>query len=160
MTRRGQAKKGGRRLFVLASAGLAAIVALAGSACVDTLPEEDLRILSATPVAKLSAALLWKDFQDDAAAARARYWGKAVEVTGTPTQVADPSSPAPHVMFGQAAPQADPAAAVAHGVKALILRDRAAEILAAAKPGERLTLKCFCDGLADGNLILRSCVRP
>src|SRR5690348_15259177 len=64
---------------------MAMIAALTIGACVDRLPEEDLRITTAVPAEKLSAELLWKDFQTDAAAARSRYFGKAVEITGVIT---------------------------------------------------------------------------
>ena len=126
-------------------------IALGGAGCVDTLPDEDLRITTTPPVAKLSVALLWKEHQDDAAAARDRYWGRAVEVSGLVTRVSEPNTPDPHVMFVQ---QDE------HGVKARLIAERAGEVLAAAKPGERLTLKCFCDQMTGGDLLLKSCVRP
>jgi tRNA_anti-like len=131
-------------------AGVAGI-ALAGvaAACVDSLPAEDLRITTATPVAKLSVGLLWKDFQDDARAAHGRYWSKAVAVTGAPTLVSTPDATDPVIVF---AVDGD------HGVRAYLLHDEAPALLGAAKVGERLTLKCFCDDLHDGDLVLRSCI--
>src|SRR5262245_2483404 len=50
--------------------------------CVDRLPDQDMRILNATPVAKISSDLLWKDYAADAKAADKRYWGKAIEMSG------------------------------------------------------------------------------
>jgi hypothetical protein len=50
--------------------------------CADRLPDQDLRILRATPVAKLSSDILWQEYQADARAADKKYWGKAVEVSG------------------------------------------------------------------------------
>lgn len=121
-----------------------------GVGCADTLPAEDLRITTATPVAKVSTTLLWQDFQADPAAARETYWGKAVLVTGTVTGVKTEGAGSPSVFF---------AAKDANGVQAMLIRDQAAGLLGAAKVGERLTLKCFCDDVAGGDVQLRSCIR-
>jgi hypothetical protein len=128
-----------------------AVIAGGLVSCVNTLPDEDLRITTAVPVAKLSAALLWKDFQDDAVAARDRYWGKAVEITGVVTHVSAEGAPRPLVTFAQ---QDD------FGIKARLIADRAPEVIGAAKVGERLTLKCFCEEMTGGDLVLRSCIKP
>ena len=128
----------------------AVCMALAGG-CVDTLPAEDLRITTAVPAAKLSTTILWRDFEADGAAARARYWGKAVEITGLVARASAAGEPDPHVMFLE---KDD------HGVRAFLIGDGAPALLEAARPGERMTLKCFCHGLAEGDLVLRSCVRP
>ena len=45
------------------------------------------------------------------------------------------------------------------GVRANLLDEQAPAILAKTKEDPRVTLKCYCEGL-DGNLILKSCVRP
>ena len=37
--------------------------------------------------------------------------------------------------------------------------DRAKDVLESARPGEKITLRCFCQGL-DGHVILKSCIRP
>jgi hypothetical protein len=117
------------------------------SGCADTLPDQDLRILAAVPVQKLSADILWEEYQSDADAANARYWGKAIEVTGVVT-AADSDGIDAYVLFGQTE---------AFGVRANALDDQASELVAAAKVGERLTVKCFCAGL-DGHVVLKSCV--
>ena len=44
------------------------------------------------------------------------------------------------------------------GVRANLLDEQAAEILAKTKEDPRVTLKCYCEGI-NGNLILKSCVR-
>jgi hypothetical protein len=53
------------------------------------------------------------------------------------------------VFFAQAEP---------YGVRANLLDDEAAAIIAEAQSGARIRLKCFCEGL-DGNVVLKSCIR-
>lgn len=127
------------------------------TACANTLPAEDRRITLATPVAKLSAADLWQDYQTDAAAANRRYFADAIEVTGKVTSIESStgggaSATPAFVMFGQTE---------AFGVRAILLGDQAADILKTARVGERLTLRCFVEGkILDGHVALRSCIRP
>jgi len=117
-----------------------------------TLPDQDLRITEAVPQIKLSADLLWKDYQSNRAAADRQYHGKAVLVTGTVTGIEKSTPELQYVMFGQTQGQAP-------GVQANLLTDTAAQVIAAAEPKQRLTLKCFCEGLST-NVILKSCVKP
>lgn len=123
----------------------------AAAGCQDRLPDQDLRILSATPAAKISTDILWKDYQADKTAADKRYWGEAIEITGKVSGV-EPTGP-PRIMFTMA--QTQPPA----GIEARLLDDQSTATLAAAKVGERMTLRCFCEGLA-GNVILKSCIKP
>ena len=127
-----------------------ALIVASATACVDTLPAQDRRIRGEVPVAKMSADDLWKDFQQDAAAARGRYRGKAVEISGKPTRADGQDSTGAYLLFAQSGEL---------GVRANLLDDDAAEIVKAAGEGQRITLKCYCDGL-DGHVVLRSCVRP
>ena len=127
--------------------GLALLIGLAG--CAETLPEEDLRIYAATPASKLSADILWKDYQTDPAAADRQYWGQALEVSGNITAI---SSEPPHAVLTFGAGEQP-------GVRATLLDEEAAEIVAAVKVGDRITLKCFCEGL-DGAVRLKSCINP
>jgi hypothetical protein len=127
-----------------------AILAVSVSACADTLPTQDRRIRNEVPVAKMSADDLWKDFQADAAAARAKYWGKPLEISGKPTRADGQDSGGAYLLFAQSGE---------FGVRANLLDDDAADIVKAAGEGGRITLKCYCDAL-DGHLVLRSCVRP
>ena len=127
---------------------LVSITLLVCSGCVDRLPEQDRRITVTTAVAKLTAEDLWKDFQQDAAAARQKYWGKAIEISGKPTRT-DADGPSSYVFFSQAEP---------YGVRANLLDDQAASIVADAQSGARIRLKCFCEGI-DGNVVLKSCIR-
>jgi hypothetical protein len=122
---------------------------IVATACARTLPDQDRRIVSVAPDAKLSVDMLWKEFQSGAPDANRRYHGRALIVTGVVTRV-NASATAASVFFAQAADR---------GVTANLLDDQATAISKAAAPGQRLTLKCFCEGF-DGNVILKSCVRP
>jgi hypothetical protein len=120
------------------------------AACVSNLPDQDLRILTATPDAKLSVDLLWKEFQANADLARRTYFGRAIVITGTATRVGDDVPTDRYVFFAQSGE---------HGIRANLLNEQAVEILAKTKEEPLVTLKCYCEGM-DGNLILKSCVRP
>jgi hypothetical protein len=117
--------------------------------CADRLPDQDLRILSATPVAKMSADILWKEYQDNRPRADQRYRGKAIEITGVVTASADAPG-ARQLSFAGSGPNV---------IRANLLDDQAVRILARVAENKRITLKCFCDGLS-GDLVLRSCVLP
>jgi hypothetical protein len=123
----------------------------AAAACVDRLPDQDLRIASSTPSARLSADILWQEYAADPAAARRAYWGKALVVSGTITAIGTDAPGDRYIRFGQGE---------SAGIRANLLDETAAEILAAAAEAPRTTLKCFCDGLAGAEVVLRSCVRP
>jgi hypothetical protein len=131
--------------------GLVIVLALLlASACVDRMPDQDLRVVAAVPVAKLSADLLWKDYLADRQAADRQYRFKPIEITGTVTKFGTDSPGDRYVFFGQ------PADA---GIRANLLDDGAGGVLASVAANRVVTLKCMCDGLA-GNLVLKSCVRP
>jgi hypothetical protein len=131
------------------TAAAATLILVTMWACSSTLPDQDRRIVSTTPDAKLSVDVLWKDFQSNAADAARRYHGRALVITGVVTSITTaPTGPA--ILFGQAGD---------HGVLARLLDDQSAAIVKTATPGQRLTLKCFCEGV-DVNLILKSCVKP
>ena len=135
-----------RRLTTLVAIALAV-------GCARTLPEQDRRILSAVAVMKLPVEDLWKEYQQNAADANSRYWGKAIEVSGKVagkvTGVAA-SKTASQILFGPV-PDAQ--------VRANLLDDQAAELLSLAVEGQRIRLKCYCDGFK-GAVILKSCVKP
>ena len=120
------------------------------AACVTNLPDQDLRILTATPDAKLSVELLWKEFQSNADQARRTYFGKVVELTGSATRVGDDGPADRYLFFAQAGE---------FGVRANLLDEQAVDILAKTKDDPHVTLKCYCEGM-NGHLILKSCVRP
>jgi hypothetical protein len=118
--------------------------------CARTLPDQDRRIYEAVPAAKLSADVLSADYAHDATAANRQYWGKALEVSGNVTEV----TPAPpHVVLTfsfEDQPE----------VRATLLDDEAETIGARVKVGDRITLRCYCEGLAEF-VRLKSCIaRP
>ena len=129
---------------------LAALLVVAS--CANHLPDQDLRILTAQPAAKLSASDLWKDFQADAAAAKSRYFGKAMDISDAPTAI-EPNAPAgSRMVFLQAGER---------GVVARLLDERATATVAETKVGARLTLRCFCEGIDNNkDVLLKSCIRP
>jgi hypothetical protein len=130
--------------------GLFLVTVLSG--CVDRLPTEDRRITIVTPLAKLSAADLWNDYQKDGAGANRRYFGEAVEVSGKVTGIDTSAKGGAVVMFGQTETL---------GLRAVLLGDQEAAILKTAKVNERLTLRCFVEGrILEGHVGLRSCIRP
>jgi hypothetical protein len=122
------------------------------AACTDRLPDQDLRILSASPVERLSAAVLWDDFHKSAADASARYHGRAIVVTGAKPELGSGQPGQRFVRFVVADSKG--------AVRANLLDEQAEAILGAAKESPRVTLKCFCDGLAGAEVVLRSCVMP
>jgi hypothetical protein len=132
----------------LAAALLFACVPLLSAGCADQLPDQDRRILDASPDLKVSTDILWAEFQANTSSANERYWGKAVEVTGKVTGKTE--SPARIIFLPQHS---------SSGTEARLLDDRAAATLAAANVGERMTLRCFCAGL-ESNVILKSCIKP
>jgi hypothetical protein len=124
------------------------LLAAVTAACMDTLPDQDRRILDAHPSAKLSTTQLWKAYAADPKAADKQYWGKAIEVSGKIWSV-HPEAPA-SVMFVEQDP---------HGVQADLLEDQSAAILKDATPGAHVILRCYAAGFK-GDVILKSCVRP
>jgi tRNA_anti-like len=144
-----------RRLLAL----LVAAVIGTAVGCMDRLPDEDLRILIASPSARLSATILWDEYSADTNAADRAYWGKAIIVTGIVTEVRgmiDPATGVRHelVLFGQAD---------AHGIQARLLDEQSGAIMSGLETGQRLSLKCYCEGRpADlgGDVLLKSCVTP
>jgi len=135
------------------SLALVVTVVLLASACAEHVPEQDLRILAvATPFAKLSADDLWKDFQRDPSAARRQYFGQAIDVSAEITSFEANLAKMPHIFFGQSGTP---------GVRARLLDDRAAETVKEIKVGDRITLRCFCEGLDEKqDVVLKSCIRP
>jgi hypothetical protein len=118
--------------------------------CIDRLPDQDLRILSATPAARLSADILWKDYATDAGKANRQYFGEAIIVTGNVTALGSNTPTDRFILFGQTND---------YGVRANLLDEQATAILERAQKEPTMTLKCFCEGL-NGHVILKSCVQP
>lgn len=127
---------------------VACAFAAVAAACVNSLPDQDRRILDARPSAKLSTTQLWKEYAADSKAADKQYWGKVVEVTGKVWSV-HADAPA-SVMFVEQDP---------HGVQANLLDDQAAAILKDVTPGQHFTLRCYDAGFK-GDVVLKSCIKP
>jgi hypothetical protein len=127
---------------------LLSVAATAG--CVDRLPDQDLRILGATAIAKMPVEDLIADYRTDRTGADRRYWGKPIEVSGE--VITTRESPAgPVLVFSDKSG--------AEIVEATLLDDRAAAVLAAVGESRRVRLKCYCDGLTT-TVRLKSCVLP
>ena len=139
-----------RRIEPLALLHGGLLLAAFSSACVDRLPDQDLRITSATPAAKLSVDLLWQEFEKDPSGSAKRYFGKAIDLTGKITSMEAGGATGPFIFFAQSEKG---------GVRASLLADRAAETLKDLQPGAKVNLKCFCEGIKT-DVILKSCIRP
>lgn len=125
-----------------------AVLSAVAAACTDHLPDQDLRIVDAQPVERLSAALLWQDYQTLREQADRSYKGKAIVVIGEVTGTGTSETGEAHVFFAQTQTA---------GVYAGLLADQASSILAAVAENPRVRLKCFCEGI-DTNVVLKSCV--
>jgi hypothetical protein len=121
---------------------------LLAATCVNRLPDQDLRIRSAVPIAKMTAADLWQDYQRDRAGADGKYWGKPLEISGNVTAADPAGAGSPAIFFAQADQR---------GVRARLLDEDAPAILKVATAGQRVTLHCFCEGLQT-DVILKSCI--
>jgi hypothetical protein len=120
-------------------------------ACVDRLPDQDLRILGTTAVAKLPVEALAADYRADRAAADRQYWSKPIEVSGEVTETRE-SAGGPVLVFLDKSGTAI--------VEATLLDEQAAAIRTALGDSKRVRLKCYCDGLSSAIVRLKSCVVP
>lgn len=120
--------------------------------CTRTLPDQDRRIVSTPPDAKMSADVLWKDVDARKTEAVKQYHGRAIVVSGVVGTMTKATAGTPAAIFFKQTPDD-------HGIVANLLDDQADAILKTASAGDRITLKCFLEGLS-GNLILKSCVKP
>ena len=135
-------------LFRVSAFVLVTLAAAAG--CVDRLPDQDLRILSATAVAKLPVDALASDYRADRAAADRQYWGQPIEISGEVASTRE-GAPGPVLVFLDKSG--------AEIVEATLLDERAAAVVEAVGKSKRIRLKCYCDGLAT-TVRLKSCVLP
>jgi hypothetical protein len=131
----------------------AATLALAAS-CARTVPNHDDRVITAPPSAKMSAVDLAAAYQKDPRDADRQYWGHIVEVTDPVVAVNKDDPARPYIVFKTPGPVA---------VEAHLHDDRAAAILEKVVEGERITLKCLCEGVKTEPLktsvVLKSCVQ-
>ena len=133
------------------SFGPALILAAFAIGCAAHLPDQDLRILDALPTAKTSPEALWKEYQSDARAANRAYHGKAIDVSGKISAIVQETGGA-RILFNVQPPPGTGA------VEARLLDDRAAATLAGLAVPQRMTLRCFVEGV-DKNVILKSCIK-
>lgn len=134
-----------------AFATIATVALLGATACVQTLPEHDNRIFTAVPIAKMAASDLVSAFATDEAAARARFAGKAVEVSGLVRDLpAEAGQRATFLLSAGDGPR---------HVRATVHEDRAAQVVPLLANGQRVTLRCFFEGVTD-HVQLKSCVVP
>lgn len=115
-------------------------------ACGPAVSDHDNRIFAATASVKLSAADLSMAYASDAGAADGRYRGRVMEVSGVVSNV-QPAPAAVLLAGGDKGPL----------VEASLHEDVAAELLKTVADGQRITIKCFCEGL-DQRVRLKSCV--
>jgi hypothetical protein len=129
---------------------LVLVTVAAAVGCVDRLPDQDLRILTATAVAKLPVDALATDYRTDRAAADRQYWGKPIEVSGEVSNTRE-SATGPVLVFVDKVG--------AEIVEATLLDEQSKTVLEAVGKSKRIRLKCYCDGLAT-TVRLKSCVLP
>ncbi len=122
------------------------LLLLAGVACAPSVSDHDNRIFAAAASLKLSVTDLSEAYAADAGAADGRYRGRVVEISGIVGNVTEGS---PVLIMAGTEPV----------VWASLHEDTAAELLKTATQGQRITLKCFCEGL-DRQVHLKSCVAP
>ena len=123
------------------------IIVASGFACGPAVSDHDNRIFATPASVKLSAADLSTAYASDAGAADGRYRGRVLEISG----VIDKVNPGGAVMLagGEKGPL----------VAASLHEDVAAEMIKTLAEHQRVTIKCFCEGL-DQQVRLKSCVAP
>lgn len=117
-------------------------------ACGPAVSDHDNRIFATPASVKLSATDLSMAYASDAGAADGRYRGRVMEVSGVVSKV-QPVPPAVLLAGGDTGPP----------VEASLHEDVAAELLKTIADGQRITIKCFCEGL-NQRVRLKSCVAP
>lgn len=122
------------------------IAAASGVACGPAVSDHDNRIFATPASIKLSAADLSTAYGSDAGAADGRYRGRVLEVSGVVGKVESGSA-----RFTLTVPEKGPV------VEASLHEDVAAEMLKTLAEAQRVTIKCFCEGL-DQHVRLKSCV--
>ncbi len=127
---------------------LCAAVLAGAAACTPAVSDHDNRIFSLPASVKLSAVDLSSAYATDAGAADGRYRGRVVEISGV-VRGLRPDTSALTMAGAETGPS----------VEASVHEDLAAQVLKTVADGQRITLKCFCEGL-DQHVRLKSCVTP
>lgn len=124
----------------------AAVLWLAAAvACGPAVSDHDNRIFATPASLKLSAVDLSSAYQSDAGTANGRYRGRVLEVSGVIKEVH------PGGLVRLTGTENGPL------VDASLHEDVAVELLKTFANGQRVTIKCFCEGL-DQTVTLKSCV--
>lgn len=118
------------------------------AACSPSVSDHDNRIFVTPASAKLPAVDLASAYQSDADGADSRYRGRVLEVSGT---VRGAASGTP--VFLLAGHEGGPS------VEVSLHEDVSAAVLKTVADGQRITMKCICEGL-DQHVRLKSCVMP
>lgn len=118
------------------------------AACSPSVSDHDNRIFVTPAFVKLSAVDLSSAYQSDAGGADSRYRGRVLEVSGTVRGLA-----AGTPVFLLAGSEGGPS------VEVSLHDDVSAQVLKTVADGQRITMKCFCEGL-DQHVRLKSCVMP
>jgi hypothetical protein len=124
------------------------VAAATGIACGPAVSDHDNRIFATPASAKLSAVDLSAAYSSDQGAADGRYRGRVLEVSGVINKV----NPGGAHLLLAGAEKGPP-------VEASLHEDVAAEILKTLADGQRVTIKCFCEGLSQ-HVRLKSCAAP
>lgn len=117
-------------------------------ACAPSVSDHDNRIFAAPASVKLSASDLSVAYAADRAGADDRYRGRVIEISGV-VRNPRPGDRVLTLVAGEAG----------QTVEASLHEDAAAEVLTTVADGQRVTLKCFCEGF-DQRVRLKSCVAP
>ena len=124
-----------------------ALVAVS-TACAPSVSDHDNRIFAAPAAVKLSARDLSAAYTADRAGADDRYRGRVIEISGVVRNLR-PGATVLTLVAGEEG----------QAVEVSLHADAAAAVLATATGGQRVTLKCFCEGF-DQRVRLKSCVAP
>ena len=128
--------------------GALALVIAIGAACGPAVSDHDNRIFATPASIKLSAVDLSAAYFADAGSADGRYRGRVLEVSGVieKRQTERGSLTLKGVEKGPL-------------VEASLHEDVAAELRKTMADGQRVMIKCFCEGL-NQSVRLKSCVAP
>ena len=124
------------------------ILVVSSIACGPAVSDHDNRIFAMSASAKLSAADLSTAYASDPGAADGRYRGRVLEVSGVINKMNSGNG-----ALLLAGTEKGPF------VEASLHEDVAAGMLKTLADGQRVTIKCFCEGL-NQHVRLKSCTAP
>ena len=118
------------------------------TACAPSVSDHDNRIFAAPASVKLSASDLFAAYATNRAGADDRFRGRAIEIGGVVRNL-KPGTSVLTLVAGEEG----------QAVEASLHADAALAVLATVTEGQRVTLKCFCEGFAQ-RVRLKSCIAP